>query len=45
MAGNFVKQKLRSGMKLKVKQVSDVPTKNKVVLRVPRGMKIRIKKS
>lgn len=42
--GNYVRQKVRSGGKVKVRQVSDQRTKNKIVLRIPRGMRVRIKK-
>ena len=42
--GNYVHQKVRSGRKLKVRQVSDRKTKDKIVLRFPRGVRVRIKR-
>ena len=41
--GNYVHRKLRPGTKLKVIQVSDEQTTDKIVLRVRRGTRIRVK--
>ena len=44
MSRNFARQKIRAGAKVKIKQRGDSTTQNKVVLRYPRGMKVRVKR-
>ena len=44
MSRNFARQKARAGSRVNIKQRGDSTNQNKVVLRVPRGVRVRVKR-